>query len=313
MQNLTGKTPGGELTAAEWNQLPQEVQNIITDLGIALVGGDTDQLGKAIAAFLASGDYYSESGIANAYVITPIGSRQGPASLHEGMVIRFRPGAANTGASTVNVNSLGIKDLKREDGTVLQFGDLNPVYDTFARYDVSAGDFFVPFYALTGGSAAWTTGDVKLTMKTSADTGWVLMVDTTIGSSGSGADRANADCEALFTLLWDTIIDTWCPVSGGRGVSAAADWAADKTLDLPLTLGRALAVSGEGAGLTSRVLGENHGDETHDHGGSTGIEPEDSFGVESEAWQVATDDHTHPISSDSSMQPTAFLNVMIKL
>lgn len=135
MESLTGKSPGSTLTSVEWNQLPQEVQNLITDLGIALSNADLDQLGKAMAAFLASGDFYSESGVADAYVLSPIGSKQGPASLIDGLRVRFRPGNANTGSSTVNVNAIGAKIIKREDGSNLQSGDMTTDHDAIIRYD----------------------------------------------------------------------------------------------------------------------------------------------------------------------------------
>ncbi len=80
---------------------------------------------------------------------------------------------------------------------------------------------------------AFSTGDVKLTVKTAADAGWVMMNDGTIGSAGSGATtRANADCQNLFELLWNNVSNTNCPVSGGRGASAAVDWSANKTIAL---------------------------------------------------------------------------------
>lgn len=98
----------------------------------------------------------------------------------------------------------------------------------------------------------FTTGDAKLTWKTAADTGWVLADDKKIGSGSSGANgRANADTEALYTLLWNNIIDAWAPVSSGRGANAAADFAANKTITLPKTLGRALAVFGTGSTVAS--------------------------------------------------------------
>ena len=94
--------------------------------------------------------------------------------------------------------------------------------------------------------------------------GWVIMNDGTIGNAASGATtRANADTAALFTRLWTNISNTWAPVSSGRGASAAADFAANKTLTLPRALGRALAGSGAGSGLTARALGEFLGEETH--------------------------------------------------
>src|SRR6185295_7620952 len=119
--------------------------------------------------------------------------------------------------------------------------------------------------------ALWTTGDVKVTLKTTADSGWVMFDDGTLGSASSGATtRANADTEALFTLLWTNTTNANCAVSSGRGSTASADFAANKTIALPKILGRALAVAGAGSGLTSRALAVALGSEdsivvTHSH------------------------------------------------
>jgi hypothetical protein len=96
-----------------------------------------------MAAFIASGDFYSDSGIANAYAVSVIGSKQGPAALHDGMMVRFRPGNSNTTASTVNVNSLGNKDIVREDGSVLRSGDLTDSKDARLRYQTSGSQFLL--------------------------------------------------------------------------------------------------------------------------------------------------------------------------
>lgn len=112
--------------------------------------------------------------------------------------------------------------------------------------------------------SAFTTGDVKMTFKNVADSGWVFMNDGTIGSSGSGAStRANADCQSLFTLLWTNVSQTYAPVSGGRGGSALADWNANKTIGLPLALGRAFASAGQGSGLSNFALGQTFGEQSH--------------------------------------------------
>lgn len=64
--------------------------------------------------------------------------------------------------------------------------------------------------------------------------GWVRDNGRTIGSASSGAtERANADTSALFAYLWTNFSNTICPVSTGRGASAAADFAANKTITLP--------------------------------------------------------------------------------
>lgn len=112
-------------------------------------------------------------------------------------------------------------------------------------------------------NTAFTTGDTKITFKNAADSGWILWQEGSIGDGSSGATlRANADTSALFTLLWNNYNNANAPVSGGRGASAAADYAAHKTLTLPLGVGRAIGVAGTASGLTARPYGTLVGSET---------------------------------------------------
>ncbi|MGW1422692.1 hypothetical protein ACWAT4_21560 [Bradyrhizobium manausense] len=77
-----------------------------------------------------------------------------------------------------------------------------------------------------------TTGDIKDVYGTGVLAGFVRTNGRTIGSATSGAtERANADTSALFAFLWNQ--DPNLAVSGGRGASAAADFAANKTIALP--------------------------------------------------------------------------------
>lgn len=182
--------------------------------------------------------------------------------------------------------------------------------------------FTVGFGADT--SAGFTTGDVKLSIKTTADTGWVMMNDGTIGDGTSGGTtRANADTSALYTLLWNNTADADCPVSTGRGGSAAADFAAHKTITLPKALGRAMAGYGAGSGLTSRALGSKVGAETlpaHTHTLDAGAGQVPSFtggaftdqGTGGSAKRLGATDSTGT-GSHGVMQPSVFLGVMIKL
>lgn len=80
----------------------------------------------------------------------------------------------------------------------------------------------------------YQVGDVMWLDQAGSRTGWVRDNGRTIGSATSGAtERASADCQALFAWLWSAYSNTICPVSGGRGANAAADWAANKTIQLP--------------------------------------------------------------------------------
>lgn len=78
------------------------------------------------------------------------------------------------------------------------------------------------------------TGDIKFRAAGETLSGWVRVNGRTIGSATSGAtERANADTQSLFSYLWQNCTDAHCPVIGGRGGSAAADFAANKQITLP--------------------------------------------------------------------------------
>lgn len=225
---------------------------------------------------------------------------------------------------------------------------------TSAGRSVLAAADIAAIQALLGITDAFTTGDVKFTLKTTADSGWVMMNDGSIGNASSSATtRADADTESLFTLLWDNVSNTYAAVSGGRGGSAAADFAANKRINLTKTLGRALAAAGAGSGLSNRALGETLGEEEHlldwtempdhNHSGTTGDQSADhthqydrggTSGLSASAGGGtplstnvnttsggASGGHTHDFTTNgagddaphNNMQPTAFLNVMVKL
>lgn len=83
-------------------------------------------------------------------------------------------------------------------------------------------------------TSLFQTGDVIWLDQAGTRAGWVRDNGRTIGSAVSGAsERANSDCQNLFTFLWNTYADSICPVNGGRGASAAADWSANKWITLP--------------------------------------------------------------------------------
>jgi hypothetical protein len=120
-------------------------------------------------------------------------------------------------------------------------------------------------------AALYSTGDGKITLKSVADTGWVMCDDGTIGCAASGSStRANADTQALFTLLFNNMNDTWAPIftSGGGATTRAAQtnaasaWAANCRMSLTKVMGRAISGAGSGSGLSGRPLGAYTGTET---------------------------------------------------
>jgi len=110
-----------------------------------------------------------------------------------------------------------------------------------------------------GGSGNWQTGDVIETYRSAADPGWVVMDDGTIGNTGSGGTtRANPDTQPLFNMFWPF---AGCTIAGGKGASAAADWAALKAISIPKRRSRFTGGAGAGSGLTARNVGDALGSE----------------------------------------------------
>jgi hypothetical protein len=148
VQELSDKILGGNLTADEWNEVAKELENLITDTGNSLSDLDLDQIGKAIAGMVAASDYYTAGGTANALTATKIGAKQAPRTgaldaVHDGLRVRLRPGAVNTGAATLAFNGEAAKDIKRENGNALSAGDLDTTRDAVMRWDNASGDFFL--------------------------------------------------------------------------------------------------------------------------------------------------------------------------
>ncbi len=87
---------------------------------------DVDDLYSTTTQFIQTAQsgsfwYGLSTGAGSAYevTLTPV-----PLTLNEGMIIRMQAHVQNTGPSSINVNSLGIKNIKRTDGSDLRQGDI---------------------------------------------------------------------------------------------------------------------------------------------------------------------------------------------
>jgi hypothetical protein len=134
---------------------------------------------------------------------------------------------------------------------------------------------------VTALAAGAVTGEAKYYCGTAAPSGYVLADGNTIGNASSGGTaRANADTVNLFTLLWNNYANGQLAIqdsSGSastRGVSASADYAANKRLPLPDCRGNVLAgidnmggtaanrLTVAGAGFDGTIMGNSGGSQT---------------------------------------------------
>jgi hypothetical protein len=173
--------------------------------------------------------------------------------------------------------------------------------------------------------------------------GYVMLDDTTIGDSMSGAAHIGKDYFPLYNWLWTNVsnpsTNANCIVrlagTPNIGVSAVADFMAHKTIDLPKALGRVFSGSGTGSGLTNKVIGSFDGEQshemtepelaTHSHPGSTvsiNHANNAAAGASRDVYQpslgvtvtlpltITPDGNSRPFNV---IQPTSYLNYFIKL
>lgn len=155
----------------------------------------------------------------------------------------------------------------------------------------------------------------------SAPDGYLLLRGGTIGDGTSGASVfANPLMEDLFLLLWNSFADSEAPVSGGRGVSAADDWSAHKTIQLPdsrqrFILGKATSGTGTTLGGTGGTIDHVH---TVDPPNTTSTASPNINNVTLLALgSAATPSHTHDVNisqfnSGTNNPPFLSLNFAIK-
>lgn len=199
----------------------------------------------------------------NAIVAVPISTTPAASVLETELAVKILP---STGATKIGVNIDGIQyDLQTYlENQDMPFSDDLVIFKNIsdatkkAKVDLSelatdteivikVGSGVCPYNSLH------QPGDTLDTFRTSANDGWLVMTNGTIGNASSNATvRANADTQSLYEVLWAYPSDQ-CPLftSSGvfqaRGLSAAADYAANLQLALPPINGRSIVYAGSPA------------------------------------------------------------------
>ena len=166
-QSITDNNAGNQPSidgGINWIELPftdianntASLRNVIVGSGQTYDSANLQQNHIAAATYSSDGDFYSDSGIANAYVLSALAGKQSVKSFRDGMRFRFRTANANTGASTTNVAGLGIKNIVNRSGNALTGGEIPSsrhnriVYDLANDRFILETDNFINFYQSSG-------------------------------------------------------------------------------------------------------------------------------------------------------------------
>lgn len=103
------------LAADDFNQIPLETQTIIEASGQTLDGNFTNQASRAIVDLGMNAGFYNDTGTVNSIVLSNVNNPV-PTSLRDGIEVTFKAANTNTGATTLNLSSLGSKSVKTISG-----------------------------------------------------------------------------------------------------------------------------------------------------------------------------------------------------
>lgn len=214
-----------DLNADWFNQMQEELANFIESAGIALDGAVRTQLVQALrsGALLHGVD----TGTANARVVTYT-----PAipALINGMRLWFQSAAANTGATTLNVNGLGVRPVLGLGQAALQGGEIaaggrcQVVYSTalnsFVLVTSSGGSLQVPAatqsghaanlaqLGVRGVTAIKTLGAGNFTVPAGVYALWVQVWGAGGGGGGSGTGGGTAGGGGGGGTAWKRVVVT---------------------------------------------------------------------------------------------------------
>ena len=260
------------------------------------------------------------SGTSTAYTLSYPAA---PTALADGMTFLVKFDKTCGAAPTLNVNLLGAKPLyKWYQGAWASVvtGDIVAGQKLRLTYDQSSGNFqvllplnlvqfnadgTVPNAVPTGATMGFRGAISQI------PAGWILERGNSIGDASSGAtERANADTQALFTLLWVNTsygLQNSSGSTASRGASAAADYAAHCRLVLS-----DMTQKFRRGDITAAVSG---GSDTHVHNvsgsgsGTTGDGASSFWGTSGGGVNVSQIYHTHTVSVSISGSTDSHSNI----
>jgi len=199
---------------------------------LTLVDHNTDGTHK-LSGFQAE-MYAADAGASDTYVVTlsPI-----PAAYFNGMVVNFKANTVNTGAATLNVNSLGAKTIKKQYNVDLADGDIPAGGFVSVIYDGTNFQLIGP----VPGSASVLV-QVQYAVVNAVVTGnTAFPLDDTIPQNTEGTEFITCAItpKSASNILWivASILPTYYEAANAGGVALFQDTAADALAAVSVSYG----------------------------------------------------------------------------
>jgi len=219
MKPVATKNVGDQYTAIEFNKLTsEELQNAVVSSSQSLSESDQFQMSKTIAQYSSDGDFYIDAGSANNYILSPQTPRKGISNYFNGQKIRFVALNTNTSSSTVNISSIGIKQILNMNGGALIGGEIQTGQIINLFYDGSA--FKIVNYYHQSHLRRFVEG---LTMSNNTiDANYDI--DASIGSCSDSTNSIVMISNSVFTKQLDAV---WAQGTNAGGRASAVSLTSD--------------------------------------------------------------------------------------
>lgn len=150
-------------------------------------------------------EYAADAGSTDAYAVT---LAPAPTAYFTGMVVKFKANTLNTGAATLNVNSLGAKDIKKNYNSALETGDIVANQLVSVIYDGTNFQMLSPSAALS--TATVTTDMYQNALLNGGFDVWQRATTFTYNDDVFGPDRWNllTETNGAWTCARDTDVPT---------------------------------------------------------------------------------------------------------
>jgi hypothetical protein len=220
----------------------------------------------------------TQTGIATNRAVTPAGLASRTATEARAGIVKL---ADNTETQTGTDTSRAVTPagLASRTATTSRAGIVELADATETQAGIDTARAVTPAGLASAAVLFVPPGAVMPFARTSAPSGWLPANGSTIGSAASGAFYKSQNYEELFAVLWASWSNPLLPIQTStgavstRGVSASADFAANKRLPLPDLRGYFVRGSGTNDdGTKSDAFGMKQEDifKSHNHGGKTG-------------------------------------------
>lgn len=186
----------------------------------------TSQYIQAALNLVLTGDYFIDTGAANAYVINGVGDNPAPAAYKDGQQYRFIPANNSTAASTVKVGALAAKTVEGSGADTFVAGA-----EVVVRYE-STGDKFVVVSSGLAGPLAIVpdTATIQAVDSNVLPDGAVRIV-TTVNEYGAFVlDKTDTTSEDNTATISTIVVDS----AGGRWIKRSDALVTEPYLGLPV-------------------------------------------------------------------------------